>query len=95
MVWGLQVRVHGGQPDQSQALADRLGRGIGNCPTCHSPVTGLDLLVAGRCPNADCQAGLASLFISKPKGLNEPDVLLLMGALGLVLGIAMIQAKSR
>ncbi|MBA3876469.1 MAG: hypothetical protein C0498_05960 [Anaerolinea sp.] len=77
-----------------QALADRMGKGLGRCPACEGPVTGQDLLVSGRCPNAACQKGLASLLVSQPKGLDERELLLLIGALGLVLGIALMQTKN-
>lgn len=77
-----------------RALADRLAQRLGDCPTCASVVTGQDVLVAGRCPNPSCRSLLTPLMTSRPKALDEQEMLLLIGAVGLVLGIALIQANS-
>lgn len=50
--------------------------------------------MTGRCPNPSCKSLLTPLLASKPKGLDEKETLLLIGAIGLVLGIAMVQANS-
>ena len=50
--------------------------------------------MAGRCPNPNCRRLLTALMTSKPKGLDEKEMLLLIGAVGFVLGIALIQANG-
>lgn len=77
-----------------EALAGQLAKQVGSCPACHASVSGEDLIVTGRCPNAQCRKGLSSLFPAQAKGLDERELLLLIGAIGLVLGIAMVQAKT-
>jgi len=80
----------------NQALAQRVTRPVGNCPACGSAVSGQDLLITGRCPRADCGVSLTPLLDpplhdEQKKGfLNDGDFKLLLGALGLALGIALI-----
>jgi hypothetical protein len=77
-----------------QALAGRLSRPLGACPSCHQSVTGRDLFVDGRCPNQACGKDIASLLAPDPTGFDRGEFLLLVGAVGLVLGIALIQSKN-
>jgi uncharacterized small protein (DUF1192 family) len=78
------------------ALAQRTAGPIGTCPTCGSRITGRDLLISGQCPNAECGASLTVLLdTAGPKqlgkgGLNDGDFKMLLAALGLLLGIALI-----
>jgi hypothetical protein len=75
-----------------RGLAQRTTLSVGSCPSCGSEVSGRDLLVDGRCPN--CNANLSPLFGTGPVvekgGLNEGDFKLLLGALGLVLAVALV-----
>jgi hypothetical protein len=64
-----------------RALAQRITQPVGACPKCGTSISGHDLLVSGPCSN--------------PKGgLNEGDLKVLLGALGLVLGIALISQQG-
>ena len=80
----------------NQALAQRITRPVGNCPACGNAVSGQDLLITGRCPRAECGASLTPLLDpplhdeQKKGALNDGDFKLLLGALGLALGIALI-----
>ena len=76
-----------------QTLAQRSGQILGPCPHCSKPVTGFDVLVTGHCPS--CGRGLTSVLVGpQMKGLDQTELLLLLGALGIVLGAAYLGSKS-
>ena len=78
------------------ALAQRTTQPVGTCPQCSTAITGRDLLVTGQCPNPDCRVSLTALLgigtngVSAKGGLNDGDLKILLGALGLLLGIALV-----
>jgi hypothetical protein len=88
------------------ALSSRTGQTLGRCPAsaCSQPITGYDLLVTGHCPA--CEQALTDLLrlkspqpegaiaTSRPGGVSERDFLLLLGALGAVVGVAYLASKS-
>jgi hypothetical protein len=84
-----------------QALAQRIAQPVGACQRCGDPVTGHDLLVAGRCPKPACAASLSEL-LSRPRtaavagkgGLDDGEFKMLLGALGLALGIAYLSQHA-
>jgi hypothetical protein len=70
------------------ALAERARQPLGSCPRCREPVRGSDLLVAGRCPN--CGKALTSLLLPAPRAnFASDEYLALMGALGVLVGLAL------
>lgn len=73
-------------------LAQRTALMVGSCPACGQPVSGRNLLVEGRCPN--CTANLSPLLGTAAKdqkgGLDDGDFKLLLGAVGLVLAVALV-----
>lgn len=76
-----------------QTLAQRAGQTLGPCPHCSKPVSGFDVLVTGHCPS--CGRGLTSVLVGpQMKGLDQTEILLLLGALGIVLGAAYLGTKS-
>lgn len=89
-----------------QSLSERTRQTLGQCPSpdCSRPITGYDLLVTGHCPS--CGQALTDLLKLKspqtdengdqprPGGVSERDFLLLLGALGAVVGIAYLASKS-
>lgn len=76
-----------------QTLAQRAEQTLGPCPHCNKPVRGFDVLVTGHCPS--CGRGLTSVLVGpQMKGLDQTEVLLLLGALGIVLGAAYLGSKS-
>lgn len=76
-----------------QTLAQRAEQTLGPCPHCSKPVSGFDVLVTGHCPS--CGRGLTSVLVGpQMKGLDQTEVLLLLGALGIVLGAAYLGSKS-
>ncbi len=76
-----------------EALAQRAGRPVGTCPDCKKQITGNDLLVSGQC--RECGHALSGLIApDRPaSGLDQRELLLLMGALGVVLGVAYLASK--
>jgi hypothetical protein len=78
------------------AFAQRTALKVGSCPSCGHDVSGRDLLVDGLCRN--CGANLSPLLGTGPKvkkgGLNEGDFNLLLGALGLVLAVALVTQQG-
>jgi antitoxin component of RelBE/YafQ-DinJ toxin-antitoxin module len=83
-----------------QALAKRTAQPVGACPQCGGSISGYDLLVTGRCSRSDCQAGLTSLLGSAKAGptskgsLDDGDFKVLLGALGVLLGIAYVSQQG-
>ena len=89
-----------------RSLAKRAQRDVGNCPQagCGKPITGLDLLTTGSC--GACGSTLSQLIDpsahstgnlrpdDQNKGLNDRDFLLLLGAIGAVLGVAYLASQS-
>lgn len=77
-----------------RSLADRAQRRVGTCPSCSAPITGFDLLGTSQCSN--CREDLSTLLVPEAgakTSLNQRDVLLLVGALGAVLGVAYLASK--
>ena len=71
------------------ALAARARQRLALCPRCREPVRGFDLLVSGHCPNANCGTALTSLLTPAPRaGLDANEYLALLGALGVLVGLA-------
>lgn len=77
------------------ALVARLERPVATCPKCSQQVRGYDLLATGHCRH--CEAPLATLLMTATakSGLNQQELLLLLGALGVLLTVAYVQSKSR
>jgi hypothetical protein len=89
-----------------RSLSERTSQTLGRCPRpdCSRPITGYDLLVTGHCPS--CEQALTDLLKLKtpqpeqngdqshPGGVSERDFLLLLGALGAVVGVAYLASKS-
>ena len=72
------------------ALAARARHKLALCPRCREPVRGFDLLGSGHCPNANCGTALTSLLTPAPKaGLDANEYLALLGALGVLVGLAL------
>ena len=70
------------------ALAERTRQELASCPRCRKPVRGSDLLVSGRCPH--CRTALTSLLTPAPRaGLDPTEYLALLGALGVLVGLAL------
>ncbi len=73
------------------ALAVRVRQELARCPGCKKPLRGSDLLVAGGCPH--CGRAVTELLTPAPKSaLNEKEYLALLGALGLLTGLALASA---
>jgi len=75
------------------AFAARLRQPLAACPRCRQPVTGADLLLSGHCRN--CTTSLSALLLPTPRaGFASNDYLTLLGALGLLAGLALASADS-
>jgi hypothetical protein len=74
-------------------LAQRADQPVGSCPFCKTPVLGTDVLLSQRCPH--CNRGLSTvLFNPQMKGLDQTELLILLGTLGIIVGAAYLQSKS-
>ena len=70
------------------AFAHRARHELASCPRCRQPLRGSDLLVSGRCPH--CDYALGSLLVPTRIGsLVVHEYLALLGALGVLAGLAM------
>jgi hypothetical protein len=76
-----------------KALSQRASLPIGHCPRCEGQISGYDLLAAGECPR--CKQPLSDLIAPKSKtsGLDQREFLMLVGALGAVVGLALLASK--
>jgi hypothetical protein len=70
------------------AFAARARQVLASCPRCTKSVRGSDLLVSGRCPH--CAHAVTELLAPAPRSaLNQTEYLALLGALGLLTGLAL------
>lgn len=76
-----------------KALSQRASLPIGHCPKCEGQISGYDLLAAGECPH--CKQPLSELIAptSRTNGLDQREFLMLVGALGAVVGLALLASK--
>lgn len=82
---GLQ-RAAGVWSDRAQII-------VGICPGCGQALTGGDLLVAGRCRH--CGRSAAELLAPpKNSGLDDKELMMVLGAAGLLLGVIAIASKG-
>ena len=72
--------------------SNRAAMNVGFCPGCKEPLTGEDLLVAGRCRH--CGRSAAELLAPpKASGLDDKELMMVLGAAGLLLGLIAISGK--
>jgi hypothetical protein len=73
------------------ALAARVRQVLARCPGCKKPLRGSDLLVRGGCPQ--CGRAVTELLAPAPRsGLDQTEYLALLGALGVLTGLALASA---
>jgi hypothetical protein len=74
-------------------LAQRAAHPVGSCPKCSKQISGYDLLVTGQCKS--CGEALSTLLVPQsPKNLDQRELLILVGALGAVVGLALLTGKG-
>lgn len=95
----LQSELHGARAELQAlgAFGERVRQAVGTCPNseCGAPITGYDLLAAGVCPR--CGTVLSGLLLGKETrsdSLNQQQFLLLIGALGALVGVALLAGKG-
>ncbi|HSS04369.1 MAG TPA: hypothetical protein VLK89_04155 [Solirubrobacterales bacterium] len=95
----LQSELHGARAELQAvgALGGRVRQTVGNCPNsdCEHPISGYDLLATGACPH--CGTALSGLLLGKEAradSLNQQEFLLLIGALGALVGVALLAGKA-
>lgn len=74
------------------SFAARAGQRVGACPVCRKPITGGDLFGAVQCPA--CGKALTDLLAPKTGAVDQRELLLFVGALSAVLGIAYLSTKK-
>lgn len=90
----LQAELRGMRAEMTAlgALAQRVGQTVGTCPnpSCKAAITGTDLLAVGQCPK--CGQKLSGLIApaAPSSTLDQPEFLMLLGALGAVVGVALL-----
>jgi hypothetical protein len=76
-------------------LSQRVRQTVGTCPNavCHKPISGYDLLATGRC--SQCGQALSTLIApaTPSSTLDQRELMILLGALGAVVGIAYLASK--
>jgi hypothetical protein len=85
------------QAEAFAAVGGALNQTIGKCPNpaCGKPISGRDLVVSHACGH--CGGSLADLLDpmhAHGSSLNGTQYLLLVGALGLLVGMAVAQSKN-
>jgi hypothetical protein len=75
------------------AFAQQAGRRIGTCPSCKQQITGHDLLVIGAC--RQCGHALSGLIAPAraESAIDQRELMILVGAVGVLLGIAYLTSK--
>jgi hypothetical protein len=75
-------------------LAQRASRPVGSCPSCGRSISGYDLLATGQC--SECSATLSALLApeNRSTSLDQKEFLILVGALGAVVGLALLAGKG-
>lgn len=84
-----------GVVNAQRSLAQRMQLIVGQCAKCSGVVRGEDLLVAGVCRN--CTAPLTSLLTNRSQGtsgIKQEEFLLVLGAVGVLLGAAVLASKA-
>ena len=94
-----QLTVANNELGAMRSFAQRAGSTtVGTCPSCHSSISGLDLLAVGRC--GKCQQSLLDLLAPPTRNrqqplLDERAVGALVGALGIALiAVAVLGTKG-
>ena len=75
-----------------KTLGERAEQKIGRCPECQCDISGIDVLAKFKRPSQG--HSLVSLIFPPTPQLSQRDTMLLLGALGAVLGIALIAGRS-
>lgn len=91
------LRALSGREQELKTLGERAELPVGSCPFCHREVRGSDVLLTQRCPNPNCGRGLTSLLLgggASSKDLDRTELLVLLGALGIIVGAAYLQSKA-
>lgn len=78
-----------------KSFVQRAARPVGACPKCKGPITGYDLFGTGQCPATNCGQDLSNLIAPEAASptLDQRELMFLVGALGVVLGIAFLASK--
>ena len=91
------LRALHGREQELKTLGERAELPVGSCPFCRKEVRGTDVLLTQRCPNPNCGRGLTSLLLGSGAGskdLDRTELLVLLGALGIIVGAAYLQSKA-
>jgi hypothetical protein len=79
--------------DAGSIWSKRAGTTVGECPDCARALSGTDLLILGACP--ECGRSVADLLApTTQSSLNDKDLLLVLGAAGLLLGAIALAGKA-
>jgi hypothetical protein len=76
-------------------FVDRASQRVGTCPKCRKPISGADVFAASRCPS--CDQPLTELLVPKTSGtagIDQRELLLFAGALGALIGVALLSTKK-
>jgi|SRR5665213_876488 len=93
----VSAELHAAQSEVSalRTFTQRTSRPVGTCPnpSCDQPITGYDLLALGQCRH--CGQALSNLIAPKSGAptIDQREIMILVGALGAVLGIAYLASK--
>lgn len=66
---------------------------VGTCPSCSQPLSGADVLIAGRC--SQCRKSTSALVELKESSLDNRDFMLALGAVGVMLGLVALAANKK
>lgn len=89
----LAEQRHAALESAVQAWTGRAEQRVARCPECRRDVTGTDLIVSGTCPF--CRHSLTVLLEKPESGDAQRDnILMLLAAAGVVLGLVAISRKG-
>ena len=76
----------------AEVWAKRADITVAKCPSCDEPISGADLLIAGRCNG--CRESTSLLMEPKTSDVNSRDLMLVLGAVGVLLGLLVVSGTG-
>ena len=94
----LEAAVHASRVELGalEMLRQRSAHTVATCPNpqCGAEVSGFDVLATGRCTSCGHSLGQLAASAAALRSVDQRELLLLLGAIGTVLGVAWLASKN-
>lgn len=81
--------------ETQRIVAQQMKQELGQCPKCGKPVRGEDVLITGRCSEGHPVRSLVEPAEKTEESFNRNEYLVLLGALGVLLGLALASKETQ